>query len=331
MSLPMSKTRWVDLAQLAEAPLHRAHHLAHVLQLLLARPLPTWPICAVIWAENCCELLPHGGRASRACACLRLGPRRLDLALEEEQRPGRARRRLASSSPSRAATRQSSAPARSPPRRRGRRRRRRPRRITPRPGSAAARASGGRPGGARTARTRAASRRFRHWPDMRLWQSAKSYFTGSSGSRRAEPRRDLLGHLPVAAAPAREADRARHVLDVRVDRDEERRRRHARPEPEVGRLPPDHPAEEEVQALARPAGGRAREPVRDSRRRAGCAGRPPRGPAPTKPSTKRSSAGPTCGRSRASSPARRRPRASRGSLRTRWAARQKASDVARRG
>ena len=145
-----------------------------------------------------------------------------------------------------------------------------------------------------TAGTPTASRRSRQSPDMRLWQSEKSYFTGSSGSSARRPRGDLLGHPPVAAAAAREPHRARHVLDVRVHRHQQRGGRHVAPEAEVRRLSSHHPAQEEVQALARSAGGRpgnkwriaVRQPVaREDRRR---------GPAPRKPSTNRSRAGPTC-------------------------------------
>src|SRR5437660_83225 len=70
---------------------------------------------------------------------------------------------------------------------------------------------------------------------------------------RREPSRDLLRHAPGARASAREADRAADVLDVGVDRHQQARRRHGCPQAEVGRLPPDHPAQVEVQALARAA------------------------------------------------------------------------------
>ena len=60
------------------------------------------------------------------------------------------------------------------------------------------RQTGRRPHGAHTT----ASRRSRQSPDMRLWQSAKSYFTGSSGSSARSRCRDLLGHPPVAACAA---------------------------------------------------------------------------------------------------------------------------------
>src|SRR5713226_58099 len=81
------------------------------------------------------------------------------------------------------------------------------------------------------------------------------------GIQPAQTRRDLLGHLPVPGAAAREPHRARHVLDMRVHGDQERRRRDVPPEREVGRLASHHPAKVEMQALARPAGRRPREPV----------------------------------------------------------------------
>src|SRR5206468_11198364 len=50
------------------------------------------------------------------------------------------------------------------------------------------------------------------------------------------------------------------VLDVCVDRHEEPRRRDRGPEAEVRRFSADHPAQEELQALARPArGGKRKE------------------------------------------------------------------------
>src|SRR5215470_13511446 len=72
---------------------------------------------------------------------------------------------------------------------------------------------------------------------------------------------DLLDHSPVAAAPPRETDRAGHVLDVRVHGHEQRRGRDAAPDAEVRRLATDHPAQVEVEALARPARRGQREPV----------------------------------------------------------------------
>src|SRR5262245_61545817 len=72
---------------------------------------------------------------------------------------------------------------------------------------------------------------------------------------------DLLGHPPVAGSAAREADRAADVLDVGVDRHHEARRRDRRPEAEVRWLPPDHPAQIQIEPLARAAERRQREQV----------------------------------------------------------------------
>jgi len=55
-------------------------------------------------------------------------------------------------------------------------------------------------------------------------------FHGIGGIEDGQPRRDLLRHPPRPRAPAREADGAGHVLDVRVDGDvphAEREQQHA--------------------------------------------------------------------------------------------------------
>src|SRR5439155_26507263 len=78
---------------------------------------------------------------------------------------------------------------------------------------------------------------------------------------RGQPRRDLLRHLPRSRAPACETDGPAHVLDVRIHRHDQARRRDAGPEPEVRPLAPHHPAQEEQQALARSAGRRQRKQV----------------------------------------------------------------------
>src|SRR2546422_7992798 len=75
------------------------------------------------------------------------------------------------------------------------------------------------------------------------------------GIDRGELPRDLLGHPPVARASARQADRSADVLNVGVHRHQESRWRHRGPEAEVRRLPAHHPAQEEVEALARAANG----------------------------------------------------------------------------
>src|SRR5215813_7791282 len=72
---------------------------------------------------------------------------------------------------------------------------------------------------------------------------------------------DLLDHSPFAAPPPREADGAGHVLDVRIHGHEQRRGRDAAPDAEVRRLATDHPAQVEVETLARPTRRGQREPV----------------------------------------------------------------------
>jgi len=51
---------------------------------------------------------------------------------------------------------------------------------------------------------------------------------------------------------------------VRVERDDQLRRRHARPDAEIERVAPDHPPEEQIQALAAAARRRPREEVADA-------------------------------------------------------------------
>ena len=248
-----------DLAELAQAPLHRAHHLVHVLQL----PRHPGADLAHLHGHVRGEVLQLSAARSRcvsACASRASVPRRLDLALEEQHglvrllaRPPRAPepdghppQRQRGEPTSTAATSDDDT---------------RPRRSRG-PGMACrGRASGGRPAGAGTART----------PPHRAGRGTGR--TSGCGRARSRTSRDRPGRarggravissaiFQLRRAPAREADRAGHVLDVRVDRDQERGRRHARPESEVRRLAPDHPAEEEVQALAGPAGGRPGEPV----------------------------------------------------------------------
>ena len=71
-----------DLPELAQAPVPSPSSGSRAAS-SLATPVPTWPICTVMWEENCCSCLPHG--ADRlGLRQPRLGPRRLDLPLEEQ-------------------------------------------------------------------------------------------------------------------------------------------------------------------------------------------------------------------------------------------------------
>jgi hypothetical protein len=83
------------LAELPEAPLHRAHHLAHVLELLLDAAADLAHLLGHV-ARELVQLLLHGGERL-APRLVRLRPRGLDVALEQEQRlvrllPGRLER-----------------------------------------------------------------------------------------------------------------------------------------------------------------------------------------------------------------------------------------------
>src|SRR5713101_681312 len=161
------------LAELAEAALDVADHAPHVLELLLdARP--HLPHLRRHLGRELGELRPE--RGGRLCQpLLPFVPRGLDLALEEKQGlVGLSATRLHLCEPRRDAGERPGGEA-------GRdherdqeddgpgRHQRLPRQWTQ---------TGLSPQGAQIS----ASRRFRHWPDMRLWQRAKSYFTGSSGS-----------------------------------------------------------------------------------------------------------------------------------------------------
>ena len=105
------------------------------------------------------------------------------------------------------------------------------------------------------------------------WQSEKSYFTGSSGSRRRSDAVMSRAIAPARAGVAGQPQAAADADDVRVERHDQRRRRHARPDAEIERVAPHHPAQEQVQPLAGAAGRRPREEVADARRAPERAGR----------------------------------------------------------
>ena len=185
-----------DLAELAQAPLHRAHHLADVLELALDAAADL-PHLAPHVGREVLELLAHGGerlrlRLARACSAglsvrsrlslaARLATHRLDLALEQH-------RCLVGLASPRFELPQTAghAPDRDPARARPRRRHGAEREELDAPLSARrprqCRHTGRSPHGSHTR----LSRRFRHSPDMRLWQRAKSYFTGSAGIEGAQ-------------------------------------------------------------------------------------------------------------------------------------------------
>ena len=98
------------------------------------------------------------------------------------------------------------------------------------------------------------------------WQSAKSYLTGSSGSSARSDAVMSRAIAPARARIARQPQTAADADDVGVERHDELGRRHARPDAEIERVAAHHPAQEQVQPLARAARPTAAE--RSSRRRA---------------------------------------------------------------
>ena len=176
------------LAELAEAALDVAHHRPTCWSCCWTLA-PTCPICAVIWAENWASSSVTVASVSRQ----RLAAPRSRAASTSRWRSSRAWsgccRGAPRAPPSRATARQQR-PARCTPTS-DREHRDDDATATPaitralRAGPRQWRHTGRSPQGAQTA----ASRRFRHWPDMRLWQSAKSYFTGSAGIEHARAAR----------------------------------------------------------------------------------------------------------------------------------------------
>jgi len=84
------------------------------------------------------------------------------------------------------------------------------------------------------------------------------------GIQLAQRRGDLSGHRPAGADVARQAQAAPDADHVRVERHDQLGGRHARPDAEVERVAPHHPAQEQVEPLAAGAGGRTRKKVADT-------------------------------------------------------------------
>ena len=255
MSRPTSKTRWVTSPSLPRLPCTSPTTWPTCWSCCWT-PLPTCPICAVIWLENWCS--SSFTVASVSVRAWWASVRAVWMSRWRSSRAWSGCWRAASSAPSRATARHR-ASAVSPTRtaratttthgqRRHARAPRRPRQW---------RHTGRSPHGAQTASTR----RSRHWPDIRVWQSEKSYFTGSAGSRRRRPA-VISSAIFQFRLRRRVSPSERAMFSICVSTGiRSAAGGNVGPEPEVGRLAPHHPAQEEMQALARPAGGRPREPV----------------------------------------------------------------------
>src|SRR3982750_1133239 len=96
---------------------------------------------------------------------------------------------------------------------------------------------------------------------MPRWLRGKAKRTGAGGAsaRGARPPRPLLRRAPGEILPSGQPDEAADAVDVGVQRHDERAAGHV-PEAEVDSVrATDHPAQEEVEALARAAAAGMRE------------------------------------------------------------------------
>ena len=67
----------------------------------------------------------------------------------------------------------------------------------------------------------------------------------------AQRGRDVGGHLPPGTRVSRQSKAPPYTNHVRVERDDQPGRPHLRPESEIDRVAPDHPAQKQVEPLAR--------------------------------------------------------------------------------
>ncbi len=123
---------------------------------------------------------------------------------------------------------------------------------------------------------------------------------------RAQRRGDVARHPPARAGVRRQPQAAADADHVRVERHDQLRRRHARPDAEIERVAAHHPAQKQVQPLARRPGRRARKEVADARAASARGRRRLSGRAPSRAS-KSCRARRRCRRRRRRSPRERTP------------------------
>ena len=99
---------------------------------------------------------------------------------------------------------------------------------------------------------------------MPRWQREKSYLTGSRGSSARSDRVMSAAIRQPGLVSSGEPQASADANHVGVERHDQLRRLHARPDAQVDAIDADHPAQEQVEALAGAAGTRA---ARRSRRR----------------------------------------------------------------
>jgi len=85
------------------------------------------------------------------------------------------------------------------------------------------------------------------------------------GIEPAQRRGDVDGHPPSGTRVARQPEAAADADHVSIERDDQLRRRHARPDAEIERVAAHHPPEKQVEPLAARSGRRTRKEVADTR------------------------------------------------------------------
>ena len=81
---------------------------------------------------------------------------------------------------------------------------------------------------------------------------------------RAKRRRNLRGHLPIRCAIARQSEAPPQPNDMRIEWNDEPGRGHTCPHAKVNFVMPNHPTEEQIQALAGASGRRPGEEITDA-------------------------------------------------------------------
>jgi hypothetical protein len=88
---------------------------------------------------------------------------------------------------------------------------------------------------------------------------------GINGIEPAQRTGDVSSHFPPGTDVLGEPKASAETDHVRVERHDQLARRHTRPDAQIDLIPPDHPAEEQIEPLARAAGRGTRKEVTHSR------------------------------------------------------------------
>ena len=100
-----------------------------------------------------------------------------------------------------------------------------------------------------------------HHPDMAEGKIVPDWIAWID---RAKGSRNLGGHLPVGRAIPRQSETPPQPNDMRIEWNDEPGRGHKCPHPKVNFVMPNHPTEEQIQALTGASGRRPREEITDA-------------------------------------------------------------------